>query len=260
MQIVIDSGYFDSSETHLIRALLGRGSEILFLRLKCRLAELPAGTLETLSPTEIEALAGWWGEPGRMFLAFEKSGIMRQLERNDANSEIASDFGTANEKEREARKEREEKDEREKQKERDIKKDSKEKEEKEEIETQQEKEKVSSPNLPFLGEKEHQNEPPKEPQKYTQEFLAFWAQYPRKTGKAAAFRSWRTHKAPLKECLKALEWQKKSDQWTKDGGQFIPHPATWLNQERWLDEPSRTERDGGKYAAWEEGRDEDTTI
>ena len=27
------------------------------------------------------------------------------------------------------------------------------------------------------------------------------------------------------------------DQWKKDGGQFIPHPATWLNQEGWDDEP-----------------------
>jgi hypothetical protein len=28
-----------------------------------------------------------------------------------------------------------------------------------------------------------------------------------------------------------------SAEWTKDGGQFIPHPATWLNQKRWEDEP-----------------------
>jgi len=30
-------------------------------------------------------------------------------------------------------------------------------------------------------------------------------------------------------------------QWTKDGGQFIPHPATWLRQERWTDEPVQRE-------------------
>lgn len=36
--------------------------------------------------------------------------------------------------------------------------------------------------------------------------------------------------------LAALAQQKKSPQWVKDGGEFIPHPATWLNQGRWQDE------------------------
>ena len=36
--------------------------------------------------------------------------------------------------------------------------------------------------------------------------------------------------------LEAIEKHKASSQWQKDGGQFIPHPATWLNQERWEDE------------------------
>ena len=27
-----------------------------------------------------------------------------------------------------------------------------------------------------------------------------------------------------------------TDQWRKDAGAFIPHPATFLNQERWKDE------------------------
>jgi transcription elongation factor len=37
--------------------------------------------------------------------------------------------------------------------------------------------------------------------------------------------------------MKALEWQRKCDQWTKDNGQFVPNPETWLNQGRWNDEP-----------------------
>ena len=36
--------------------------------------------------------------------------------------------------------------------------------------------------------------------------------------------------------MSAIEAQKKSPQWTKDGGQFIPHPATWLNGKRWEDQ------------------------
>lgn len=36
--------------------------------------------------------------------------------------------------------------------------------------------------------------------------------------------------------LKAIEVQKKSDQWQRDNGQYIPYPATWLNGRRWEDE------------------------
>ena len=36
--------------------------------------------------------------------------------------------------------------------------------------------------------------------------------------------------------LTAIEAQKGSAQWQENGGQFIPHPATWLNGHRWEDE------------------------
>ena len=36
--------------------------------------------------------------------------------------------------------------------------------------------------------------------------------------------------------LSALEEQKKSKDWLKDGGQFIPYPATWLRRCCWEDE------------------------
>jgi hypothetical protein len=71
-------------------------------------------------------------------------------------------------------------------------------------------------------------------------FDDFWAAYPRKEGKGAAIKAWSKIKEPnssLNIILEALIWQKKSEQWTKDNGQFIPHPATYLNNQRWLDEP-----------------------
>ena len=37
--------------------------------------------------------------------------------------------------------------------------------------------------------------------------------------------------------LKSLAWQRESEQWTREGGQFIPHPSTYLNEGRWMDEP-----------------------
>lgn len=70
-------------------------------------------------------------------------------------------------------------------------------------------------------------------------FEAFWALYPRRVGKLLARSSWEKHKPPLELVKAALAWQGKSEQWTKDGGQFIPHPATWLNQHRWEDEKPR---------------------
>jgi len=71
-------------------------------------------------------------------------------------------------------------------------------------------------------------------------FKTYWSAYPKKTGKGAAKKAWakiNPSAALLQKILTALEWQTKSEQWTKDRGQFIPNPATYLNQERWEDEP-----------------------
>lgn len=68
------------------------------------------------------------------------------------------------------------------------------------------------------------------------DFEAFWAAYPRKVGKKDAQRAFAKAGVPLATLLDALEKQKKSRQWTKDDGQYIPHPATWLNGRRWEDE------------------------
>lgn len=71
-------------------------------------------------------------------------------------------------------------------------------------------------------------------------FAEFWQAYPKKTGKGAAEKSWakiRPDDQILSAMLAALSWQTKSADWTKDGGTFIPHPATWLNAKRWEDQP-----------------------
>ena len=72
-----------------------------------------------------------------------------------------------------------------------------------------------------------------------QAFEAFWKTYPRREGRGKALAIWTKLKPSLDIQAKiksAVEAQKQSPQWQKDGGQFIPHPATWLNQSRWLDE------------------------
>jgi len=72
------------------------------------------------------------------------------------------------------------------------------------------------------------------------DFDRFWSAYPRKVGKGAAHRAWaKINPATelVERMLSALSWQRTCEQWTKDKGTYIPHPATWLNQERWTDEP-----------------------
>lgn len=68
------------------------------------------------------------------------------------------------------------------------------------------------------------------------EFTSFWKAYPRKVGKGNAEKAWKKHKPPIEIVLVAIEAQKKTDQWSKDEGKFIPHPTTWLNGKRWEDE------------------------
>jgi hypothetical protein len=75
---------------------------------------------------------------------------------------------------------------------------------------------------------------------YTVEFEKFWTVYPRKIGKGKAWESWLRINPPLELQFKmydAIRLQTLSAQWQKDGGQFIPHPSTWINQRRWEDTP-----------------------
>lgn len=71
-------------------------------------------------------------------------------------------------------------------------------------------------------------------------FDRFWAAYPKKKAKPAARKAWRKLAPDMALCrtmAKALEAQKRSVDWNKDNGQYIPYPATWLNGRRWEDDP-----------------------
>jgi uncharacterized protein YdaU (DUF1376 family) len=65
-------------------------------------------------------------------------------------------------------------------------------------------------------------------------FNEFWNFYPKKVGKDKAKTEWNKKKPKIDDVLKALNWQKESEQWDKG---FIPNPATYLSQGRWKDEP-----------------------
>ncbi|MCX7504540.1 hypothetical protein [Delftia tsuruhatensis] len=69
-------------------------------------------------------------------------------------------------------------------------------------------------------------------------FGEFWSAYPRKVGKDAARKAFAKRKPDadlLAKMLAAVAVQAKSTQWQRDGGQYVPHPSTWLNEGRWND-------------------------
>lgn len=89
------------------------------------------------------------------------------------------------------------------------------------------------------GIKEVGDIPPNAPQgakRSDAEFEIFWSAYPTKVGKQPARKAFDKVLVPVETLVAAIERQKCSSQWSKDGGQYIPNPATWLNQCRWEDE------------------------
>jgi uncharacterized protein YeaO (DUF488 family) len=72
-------------------------------------------------------------------------------------------------------------------------------------------------------------------------FARFWKVYPKKRSKGHAERAWKkiTPKPDeqlLQRMIAAIEQAKKTEEWIKEDGQFIPYPATWLNAKGWEDE------------------------
>lgn len=89
----------------------------------------------------------------------------------------------------------------------------------------------------------HSSEPVKEPKPTVtpdplEGFEQFWKLYPKKNSRKDAAKAW----AKLKlndelhqTVITALGSHCISEDWTKEGGRYIPNAATWLNGERWHD-------------------------
>jgi hypothetical protein len=83
----------------------------------------------------------------------------------------------------------------------------------------------------------------KEKKTYTDDFLAFYSAYPKHIGKEPAWRAWKKHNGnlpPLADMIYKVNELKNTEDWIKENGKYIPHPATWLNQKRWEDELTPT--------------------
>jgi len=68
-------------------------------------------------------------------------------------------------------------------------------------------------------------------------FEEFWSEYPRRQAKKDALKAWNRIDPGRREAiLRGVRAWKRSEQWLRDGGQYIPMASTFLNGERWEDE------------------------
>lgn len=98
-----------------------------------------------------------------------------------------------------------------------------------------------NPNITLATSHKPITNTPKAPKGADVRFDAFWRAYPNRVGKDAARAAFDKRKVDddlLALMISAIAAQSKSEKWIKDGGQFIPNPATWLNQGRWMDDTS----------------------
>ena len=92
--------------------------------------------------------------------------------------------------------------------------------------------------------KEKEKETTKEKESRLQkDFEKFWDTYPRKKSKGDAEKAWKQLK-PSSELVEIIISKvvllKSSQEWLREGGEFIPYPATWLRAKGWEDEVGPT--------------------
>ena len=94
---------------------------------------------------------------------------------------------------------------------------------------------------------------------WEKQFNEFYSAYPRKVKKQKV-KEWFMKNTPSNELfssmMNSLEQFRASRDWQKDGGRFIPHPSTWLNQRRWEDETVSQDSFDDFKELWEEAKNE----
>ncbi len=108
------------------------------------------------------------------------------------------------------------------------------------------KEMQSSDNHTIIGRSSNQNQNHRSnPSCAFSAFDEFWKAYPRKKSKGQAQKAWRILNPDNDLCsvlMQAVSKAKGSEDWTKNNGQFIPYPASWLNARGWEDEVAEKPR------------------
>ena len=70
-------------------------------------------------------------------------------------------------------------------------------------------------------------------------FDEFWKSYPKRKSRGQAEKAWakiKPNEQLTARIITAVQRATTSAEWQKDGGQFIPYPASWLNAKGWEDE------------------------
>lgn len=68
-------------------------------------------------------------------------------------------------------------------------------------------------------------------------FESFWKIYPKRVGKGEALKAWKSKNCESKAEFIITAVEHQMAYLMREGGQYTPLPATWLNQKRWDDEP-----------------------
>lgn len=69
------------------------------------------------------------------------------------------------------------------------------------------------------------------------EFAEWWNAYPRKKGKGQAVKAYRAARKKVDAGTLLAALKRQTPTLTARGAEYVPYPATWLNGERWADEP-----------------------
>jgi len=94
--------------------------------------------------------------------------------------------------------------------------------------------------------------PDEENSAYSLSFETWWKQYPRKIAKDDAFKAWqkigKTNTTTVQQLIQAIQKQVEGKHFRgRDGQDYVPNPATWLNQGRWKDEIKEHIHKGEEY-------------
>jgi hypothetical protein len=98
---------------------------------------------------------------------------------------------------------------------------------------------VVADDSPLLAPRKHDATPETEAEqrerrdRLARDFKTFYAAYPKKKAPADAEKAFAKVDVAIDVLLAAIASQRASDDWIKDGGRYIPYPATWLNQRQW---------------------------
>jgi hypothetical protein len=91
----------------------------------------------------------------------------------------------------------------------------------------------------YKNKNEKNEKKQKTPSGYSPEFDEAWAIYPRKDGKRNAFIAWQKaikRDMPVDKMVLHIESRMYEPDWRKEEGKYVPHMATSLNRDGWLDE------------------------